>query len=49
MLLCIIVNFFATQMLDYLADCERGSFLTAAREKRWRLWLMDLQTRCAIA
>ena len=47
-LLCIAIHFVAGQIIEYLADKERGPWLTADRERRIRLSLLDLQTRCAV-
>ena len=45
-LLCTVIHFVAGQIIEYLADKERGPWLTADRERRIRLSLLDLQTRC---
>ena len=46
--MCIMIHFVAGQIIEYLADKERGPWLTAERERRIRLSLLDLQTRLAL-
>ena len=46
-LLCLVIHFLAGQAVEWLADSERTAWLTAERERKIRLWLLDLQTRCA--
>ena len=44
-LLCLVIHFLAGQAVEWVADAERTAWLTAERERKIRMRLLDLQTR----